>query len=115
MPLIEIEVFENEFSHEQRTGIINAVTNAMVAFTGESIRPHTWVVLEEIKSGNWGHRRQRTRVDRRTRPPGASPCRPHDASRRPLTGPGVSERDEQIVCFARRRRPGRPQGDPRSA
>ena len=54
MPLIEIKVFENEFSHQQHTGIIEAVTDAMVSFTGESIRPHTWVVLEEIKSGNWG-------------------------------------------------------------
>jgi 4-oxalocrotonate tautomerase len=25
-----------------------------VGEVGESIRPHTWVVLEEIKSGNWG-------------------------------------------------------------
>ena len=26
----------------------------MVTFTGERVRPHTWVVLEEIKSGSWG-------------------------------------------------------------
>jgi hypothetical protein len=25
-----------------------------VGEVGKSIRPHTWVVLEEIKSGNWG-------------------------------------------------------------
>jgi 4-oxalocrotonate tautomerase len=54
MPLIEIKVFENEFSHQQRAGIIEAVTDAMVSFTGEGIRPHTWVVLDEIKSGSWG-------------------------------------------------------------
>lgn len=54
MPLIEIKVFENEFSDEQRTGIIEAVTDTMVSFTGERVRPHTWVVLEEIKSGSWG-------------------------------------------------------------
>jgi 4-oxalocrotonate tautomerase len=54
MPLIEIKVFEDEFSDEQRTGIIEAVTDTMVSFTGESVRPHTWVVLEEIKSGSWG-------------------------------------------------------------
>jgi 4-oxalocrotonate tautomerase len=54
MPLIEIKVFEDEFSDEQRTGIIEAVTDTMVSFTGESIRPHTWVVLEEVKSGSWG-------------------------------------------------------------
>ena len=54
MPLIEIKYFESEFSDQERAGIIGAVTDAMVAFTGESIRSHTWVVLEEIKSGNWG-------------------------------------------------------------
>ena len=54
MPLIEIKVFEDEFSDEQRMGIIEAVTDAIVTFTGESVRPHTWVVLEEIKSGSWG-------------------------------------------------------------
>ena len=54
MPLIEIKVFEDEFSDEQRAGIIEAVTDAMVSFTGESIRRHTWVVLEEVKSGSWG-------------------------------------------------------------
>ena len=54
MPFIEIKVVEDVFSDEQRTGIIEAVTDAMVSFTGESVRPHTWVVLEEIKSGSWG-------------------------------------------------------------
>ena len=53
MPLIEIKYFEDEFSEKERSGIIAAVTDAMVAFTGESIRPHTWVVLEEVKSGSW--------------------------------------------------------------
>jgi 4-oxalocrotonate tautomerase len=54
MPLIEIKYFEDEFSDQECASIIGAVTDAMVAFTGESIRPHTWVVIEEIKSGNWG-------------------------------------------------------------
>ena len=54
MPLIEIKVFEDEFSDEQLTGIIGAVTDTMVSFTGESVRPYTWVLLEEVKSGSWG-------------------------------------------------------------
>jgi hypothetical protein len=37
MPLIEIKVFEDEFSDEQRTAIIEAVTDTMVSFTGESV------------------------------------------------------------------------------
>lgn len=82
MPLIEIKVFEDEFSDEQRAGIIEAVTDATVSFTGESIRPHTWVVLEEVKSGNWGIGGRRSRPARRTRPAGAGtrrPTSPHGA------------------------------------
>ena len=54
MPLVEIKVFEDEFSDDERADVIAAVTDAMVRFTGERIRPHTWVVLEEVKSGGWG-------------------------------------------------------------
>jgi 4-oxalocrotonate tautomerase len=54
MPLIEIKYFEQEFTNDQRNGIVRAVTDAMVSFTGEQIRPHTWVILEEVRSGNWG-------------------------------------------------------------
>lgn len=54
MPLVEIKVFEDELDDDQRAEVIDAVTDALVRFTGERIRPHTWVVLEEIKSGSWG-------------------------------------------------------------
>lgn len=39
-----------EFTDNERSGIIRAVTDAIVSFTRENIRPHTWVVLEEIRS-----------------------------------------------------------------
>jgi 4-oxalocrotonate tautomerase len=54
MPLIEIKVFEGEFSEEQTKKIIEAVTNVMVSFSGESLRSATWILIEEVKSGNWG-------------------------------------------------------------
>jgi 4-oxalocrotonate tautomerase len=54
MPLVEIKFFEDEFTEDDRVNLITAVTDTMVRFTGESIRPHTWVVLQEVKSGNWG-------------------------------------------------------------
>jgi 4-oxalocrotonate tautomerase len=54
MPLIEIKYFEQEFTDDERSGIIRAVTDAIVSFTGANIRPHIWVVLEEVRSGNWG-------------------------------------------------------------
>lgn len=54
MPLIEIKVFEDEFGDEQRTGIIEAVTDTMVSLTEESIRPHSWVVLEGSRAAVGG-------------------------------------------------------------
>ena len=30
------------------------LTDAMVAIEGENMRPVTWVVVEEVKSGDWG-------------------------------------------------------------
>lgn len=50
----EIKVFDGEFSSEATEEIIKAVTDAMVSFTGENIRSATWVVVQEVKSGNWG-------------------------------------------------------------
>ena len=54
MPFIAIKVFEEEFDQQERQRLIAAVTDAVVGFTGERIRPHTWVVLEEVRSGSWG-------------------------------------------------------------
>lgn len=54
MPLIEIKVFEGEFSEDQTKKIIEAVTDLMVSFSGESLRSATWVVIQEVKSGSWG-------------------------------------------------------------
>jgi 4-oxalocrotonate tautomerase len=54
MPLIEISCFDDEFSEDESAGLISAVTDAVVEFTGERIRPHTWVVVREVRSGHWG-------------------------------------------------------------
>ena len=54
MPLIEIKYFEGEFTDDERSRLIGAVTDTMAQFTGDRVRPHTWVVLQEIRSGSWG-------------------------------------------------------------
>jgi 4-oxalocrotonate tautomerase len=33
---------------------VRSVTDAMVEIDGENMRPVTWVVVEEISSGDWG-------------------------------------------------------------
>jgi 4-oxalocrotonate tautomerase len=53
MPLINVKVIEGVFSAEQKAQIIHKLTNAMVDIEGEAMRPVTWTVIEEVKSGDW--------------------------------------------------------------
>jgi 4-oxalocrotonate tautomerase len=34
--------------------MIEELTDTMVGIEGENMRPVTWVVVEEVKSGDWG-------------------------------------------------------------
>jgi 4-oxalocrotonate tautomerase len=54
MPLVRVQVIENVFNAEQKQEIIAKVTDAMVSVEGENLRPVTWVLVEEIASGDWG-------------------------------------------------------------
>jgi 4-oxalocrotonate tautomerase len=54
MPLIQVKVIENVFTPSQKQEIISMLTEAMVTIEGENLRPVTWVVIEEVRSGDWG-------------------------------------------------------------
>jgi len=54
MPLIQVKVIEGVFSDEQKQQIIERLTDAMVSVEGENMRPVTWVLIEDVKSGEWG-------------------------------------------------------------
>lgn len=54
MPFINVKLIEGVFSKEQKQEIIHKLTDAMVSIEGENMRPVTWCVLEEVKSGDWG-------------------------------------------------------------
>jgi 4-oxalocrotonate tautomerase len=54
MPLVNVKLVEGVFSAEQKQQIVRDLTETMVAIEGESMRPITWVVVEEVKSGDWG-------------------------------------------------------------
>ena len=54
MPLIQVRVIKDVFNKDQKRQIINKLTDAMVSVEGENMRGVTWVVLEEVKSGDWG-------------------------------------------------------------
>jgi 4-oxalocrotonate tautomerase len=54
MPLIQVKLIEEVFTPAQKKEIITKLTDAMVAIEGEALRPVTWVVIEEVQSGEWG-------------------------------------------------------------
>jgi 4-oxalocrotonate tautomerase len=54
MPLIQVKVIEGVFSEAQTGEMVRKLTDAMVSIEGENMRPVTWVVVEEVKSGSWG-------------------------------------------------------------
>jgi 4-oxalocrotonate tautomerase len=54
MPLIQVKVIEGVFTDAQKREMVHKLTDAMVAIEGEAMRPVTWVVVEEVKSGDWG-------------------------------------------------------------
>jgi len=54
MPLIQVKMIEGVFSTAKKKEIVMKLTDTMVAIEGEALRPYTVVLLEEIRSGDWG-------------------------------------------------------------
>jgi 4-oxalocrotonate tautomerase len=54
MPLINVRLIQGVFSESQKQQIIERLTDAMVSIEGENLRPVTWCVVDEVKSGDWG-------------------------------------------------------------
>jgi 4-oxalocrotonate tautomerase len=54
MPLINVKLIEGVFTPKQKQEMIRKLTDTMVSIEGENMRPVTWVVVEEVKSGEWG-------------------------------------------------------------
>jgi 4-oxalocrotonate tautomerase len=54
MPLIQVKVIEDVFTQTQKREIVRKLTDTMVSIEGENMRPVTWVIVEEVASGDWG-------------------------------------------------------------
>ncbi len=54
MPLINVRLIEGVFTQTQKQDMIRKLTDTIVSIEGENMRPVTWVVIEEVKSGDWG-------------------------------------------------------------
>jgi 4-oxalocrotonate tautomerase len=54
MPLVNVKLIEGVFTPAQKRDMIRKLTDTMVSIEGENMRPVTVVVLEEVRSGDWG-------------------------------------------------------------
>jgi 4-oxalocrotonate tautomerase len=54
MPFVNVKVIEGVFSDSQKREMVSKLTDTMVGIEGENMRQVTWVVVEEVKSGDWG-------------------------------------------------------------
>ncbi|HEY1360510.1 MAG TPA: 4-oxalocrotonate tautomerase family protein [Thermoleophilaceae bacterium] len=65
MPLVNIRVPEGSLSEEKKNRMIELVTDAVVEAEGygDAVKPITWVIIEEIKDGNWGANGRAVKLD----------------------------------------------------
>ena len=54
MPLVNVRLIEGVFNEDEKRAMIEKLTDAMVEIEGENMRQVTWVVIDEVKSGDWG-------------------------------------------------------------
>jgi 4-oxalocrotonate tautomerase len=53
MPLVDIQLIKGVFTSDQKKLMIQKVTDAMISVEGETMRPVTWVRVQETESGEW--------------------------------------------------------------
>ncbi|HTT54798.1 MAG TPA: tautomerase family protein [Streptosporangiaceae bacterium] len=54
MRMVTVKVIEGVFTPEQKREMISKITGTMVEIGGENLRPANWVLVEEVRSGDWG-------------------------------------------------------------
>lgn len=54
MPLIRVELFDYRIDDEVSAALIKGMTDVTADVTHESLREHTWVIVEGHNPKNWG-------------------------------------------------------------
>ena len=54
MPLVSVKVIEGVFTDSQKRDMVKKLTDAMVEIEGENMRSVTWVMVEDVRSGQFG-------------------------------------------------------------
>ena len=53
MPFVDVKVMEGVLSTEQKQAIARGFTDAFAEAVGEPVRGVTWVVIQDVASGQW--------------------------------------------------------------
>ena len=53
MPIINVKLTHGELSPARKKKIVQQLTDTMVSIEGEAIRSTIWVIVEEVRSGDW--------------------------------------------------------------
>ena len=53
MPIIDVKVMEGVLSAEEKRRIARGITDVFADAVGEPVRPVTWVVIQDVASGEW--------------------------------------------------------------
>ncbi|MGV0877225.1 4-oxalocrotonate tautomerase family protein [Martelella sp. FLE1502] len=54
MPLVNIKTPEAALTRDQKEDIIHRVTDMLAEYFTEAARPHTMVLIEEVRDGGYG-------------------------------------------------------------
>ena len=53
MPIVDVKVVEGVLTSEQKQAITEGITDVFVDVVGAPVRPVTWVVIQDVASGQW--------------------------------------------------------------
>ena len=53
MPFIDVKVMEGVLTTEEKQTIARGVTDVITGVVGSAARPVTWVVIQDVTSGQW--------------------------------------------------------------
>ncbi|WP_193185005.1 tautomerase family protein [Nisaea sediminum] len=54
MPFANFKLPEAALSRAQKEDLLHKTTDLMVSYFGEAVRPHTMVLIEEVRDGGYG-------------------------------------------------------------
>jgi 4-oxalocrotonate tautomerase len=53
MPIVDVKVMEKVLSPNLKQSIADGITQVFADVVGEPVRPATWVVIQDVTSGQW--------------------------------------------------------------